>query len=249
MEPPRETWVEAIAAAGRQWGVPVDRDACGRILVHWNLVQEARDRMNLTSLAGEAALYRLVVDSLSALWAYRGEAPSVDIGSGAGYPGLVLAAVYPQAEWTLVEARAKRAAFLRDAVEALELRNVRVVAGRAEVLGREERERYRFAVVRAVGPLPLVMELALPLLEVGGRLLAMRGPEGTSEIVAAEGALAALGGAVTGHDAFELPRGHGRRVLLLVEKRWRTPERYPRRGGSLGRFARTVAGQTSEARG
>jgi 16S rRNA (guanine527-N7)-methyltransferase len=143
-----------------------------------------------------------------------------------------------------VEARAKRAEFLREAADRLGLKRVRVVAERAEVLGRSEREEYQFAVARAVGSLPLVTELTMPLLRVGGRLLAMRGPEGVREAEAAAGVVEALGGEIADHTRFELPKGHGRRVLVLVEKRRPTPTRYPRRGGALGRFpAAAVAGR------
>ncbi|MCL8207408.1 MAG: 16S rRNA (guanine(527)-N(7))-methyltransferase RsmG [Actinomycetia bacterium] len=236
MQDTRDAWIRAIREAGRRWGVLLEDAACRRILAHWEMVRAAQDRMNLTSLRGKAALYRLVVDSLSALWVYRGEEPAVDVGSGAGYPGMVLAAVFPEAEWTLVEARHKRAGFLAEAANRLGMQKVRIVAERAEELARRERGRYRFAVARAVGNLPLVAELTLPLLGVGGRLLAMRGPEGAQEVAEAQGAVAELGGRIEGQYAFELPEAEGRRVLVLIRKESPTDPRYPRRGGALGRF-------------
>lgn len=224
--------------AARCWAIPISAAARGRILAHWLLVRKAAAFMNLTALHDitDATVIRLIVDSLSAARWYDGEGPAADVGSGAGYPGLVLAALFPATPWTLIESRRKKAAFLESAASALALPQVEVAALRAEEVGRRSRGRYAFVVARAVGTLPLVAELGLPLLREGGRLLAMRGPEGSREVESGAVAVDRLGGAIEAVDRVDLPAEQGDRVLVVVGKRRPTPEKFPRRTGALGRF-------------
>jgi 16S rRNA (guanine527-N7)-methyltransferase len=201
------------------------------------MVQDANRHVNLTALSGRSGFIRLVVDSLTAARAYDGGAHGVDVGSGAGYPGLVLAALYPEAPWTLVESVQKKARFLSEAAAALGLGRVRVVAARAEALAASQREGFGFAVARAVGSLPLVAELTVPLVAVGGAILLMRGPEGAQELHRTAPFLHRLGAGAPNLDTLDLPEEAGRRVLVGMRKIAETPPRYPRRGGALGRWA------------
>ncbi len=180
-----------------------------------------------------------LVDSLGCL---RTLSPSdgewvVDLGSGAGFPGLPLAVARPKVRFTLVEATGKKAAFLRGVVGELGLSRVDVVQARAEELGRDPawRERVDGVVARAVAPLSTLVEWALPLCRVGGRLVALKGPAADAEVAAAGRALAELRGRVTRADRFRLPGGPEERVVLAVLKTGATPVRYPRRAGVASR--------------
>ncbi len=158
-----------------------------------------------------------------------GAARLVDVGSGGGLPGVPLAIARPDLEVVLLEATARKAAFLEAVAERLELRRVRVVAARAEEAGHDPALRGRFdvATCRAVGPLREIAEYALPLLAAGGVLLAPKGEHALDEVEAAEQALATLGGG-----APEVrPTGHGDRSVVVVPLLRPTPDAWPRRPG------------------
>jgi len=178
--------------------------------------------------AGPPAL--LIEDSL-VLLGHIGEAIRiVDVGSGGGLPGLPLKIVRPDLEVTLIESDQSKAAFLVQACAELGLAGVTIVAQRAEEAGqdRRHRETYDLAVARAVAPLPVLVELCLPLVKVGGRLLAQKTE--TEDVAAAQPAIELLGGELTG--AFPAPSAarHGGTVVIVLKVR-PTPAAYPRRPG------------------
>ena len=172
----------------------------------------------------------LVADSL-VLLDHLGDARTVvDVGSGGGLPGLPLRIARPELAVTLVESDQAKAAFLVQACARLGLQDVEVVARRAEDVGRDERYRERFdaAVARALAPLPVLAELCLPLVRVGGRLLAQKTEK--EEVEAAMSAIATLGGSLEAvHAAPSAARGSG--VVIEVAKVSSTPDSYPRRAG------------------
>ena len=228
---------EELAAWGEAAGVPaglLDPAALARILEHWGRVEETGRVMNLTALKGRAGFVRLVVDSLTAARVYDGRGPAVDIGTGAGYPGLVLAALYPASRWVLVDSVGKKARFVAEAARTLGLRQVEVRAVRAEALAAHGTERFRFAVARAAGALPVVAELALPVLAIGGAALFMRGPGAAEEVASVRRLLECLGGRVDRMETLELPEAQGRRTLVVVKKTGPSGIGFPRSGGRLG---------------
>ena len=172
----------------------------------------------------------LVADSL-VLLDHLGEARNlVDVGSGGGLPGLPLKIARPDLEVTLIEADQAKAAFLVQAAARLDLSGVEVLARRAEDVGRDVRYRETFdvATARALAPMPVVAELCLPLVRVGGRLLAQKtDPE---EIESARLAIAALGGELTSVEPAPSRARHAG-VVVVVAKLAHTPPRYPRRPG------------------
>ena len=196
--------------------------------------------LNLTRLTEPAAVARLhLLDALSALPLLddlSATRRAVDLGSGGGVPGLVLALARPSIDWTLVDSVRKKAEALRSFVDALGLSSVHVIAERAEVLGRDpaHRESYDLVTARACAPLPVLVEYALPLLRMGGQLVAWKGPIDDEELRAGGAASAACGGgepSVRASGVEEL----GDHRFVLVAKRAPTPSRYPRRPGEPGR--------------
>jgi 16S rRNA (guanine527-N7)-methyltransferase len=157
--------------------------------------------------------------------------PVIDIGSGGGLPGIVLKIARPTLSVTLLEATSKKAAFLEDATSGIGLRDITVLNARAEEVGHQpaHREAYALAVARAVAPLPVLLELSLPLVAVGGVLAAVKGSRAGEEVTASASALEALGGEV---EALETLRAGDRPAqVVIVRKTGRTPDRYPRRPG------------------
>jgi 16S rRNA (guanine527-N7)-methyltransferase len=198
----------------------------------------ARPRLRLTALTdAEAIQRRHFLEPLALLVAIEEAGPlgerAIDIGSGAGFPGLPIKIVRPELRLTLLDSNARRAAFLERLVQRLSLEGVTVVNARAEDAARDpaHREVYDLALARAVAPLPVLVELALPFLRLGGLLAAPKGSAAPREVKAAAAALSACGGIVESVRALALPCGGTPPTLVTVRKTAATPERFPRRAG------------------
>jgi 16S rRNA (guanine527-N7)-methyltransferase len=157
----------------------------------------------------------------------------VDVGTGAGFPGLPLKIVCPALQLTLVEATGKKVKFCQHVVEKLNLSGVSVIKARAEEVGRDpaHREQYDWAVARAVAEMPTLAEYLLPLVKRGGRAVAQKGEGAPGETRAAEGAIARLGGELEQVVPIELPGIVETRYLVVIRKTAATPLAYPRRPG------------------
>lgn len=199
-------------------------------LLVWN------ERYNLTAIRDlEEVRVKHFLDSMTCVQAMK-DAPGkrmVDIGSGAGFPGLVLKIVYPGVQLTLVDSVGKKIDFCRHMVKTLGLEQVETLQERAENIGQSlaYREQYDWAVARAVADLAVLAEYLLPLVRIGGRMLAMKGENGPVESHAAEHALQMLGGHLRQLLPVTLPGVAEERYLVIVDKVAATPTRYPRRVG------------------
>ncbi|MGH2621350.1 MAG: 16S rRNA (guanine(527)-N(7))-methyltransferase RsmG, partial [Anaerolineales bacterium] len=201
-----------------------------RELLDWN------QRANLTAITEPHEIeVKHFLDSLSCLLALKPRAGDklVDVGSGAGFPGIPLKIACPQIRVVLLESIGKKAEFCRHIVQLLGLRGVEVIQARAEQLGRdpEHRGRYDWAVARAVARLPVLLEYLLPLLRVGGVAIAQKGEGGPAEAERAQPALQVLGGELQQVVPVELPGASEIRYLIVVNKIGETPAKYPRRPG------------------
>jgi 16S rRNA (guanine527-N7)-methyltransferase len=203
------------------------------------LLLDANARLNLTRVVEPEAVARLhLLDALSAVPLLDELAPkrALDLGSGGGVPGIVLALARPAVRWTLVDSVRRKVDELRGFVTALGVVNAEAIAARAEDVGREpaHREAYDLVTARACAPLPVLAELALPLLRIGGRLLAWKGTIGEGELAAGEVAAGLLGGdrPEVRPTGIEVLGGHR---FVVVTKRAPTPPRYPRRAGEPAR--------------
>jgi 16S rRNA (guanine527-N7)-methyltransferase len=199
-------------------------------LLTWNT------RVNLTAIRDvDEVRTKHFLDSLTCLLAIRENPPArlIDVGTGAGFPGLVLKIVLPATQVTLVESVGKKADFCRHMVQTLELEHVQVIQERAEVLGQslEHREQYDCAVARAVAGLPVLAEYLLPFVKVNGLMLAMKGESGPAEAHSAESVMRLLGGHLRQLIRLTLPGVVEERYLIVVDKVAATPPVYPRRVG------------------
>jgi len=199
-------------------------------LLEWN------QRINLTAISEPEEIRRKhFLDSFSCLLAWRETPPGrlIDVGSGAGFPGLPLKLIYPAMRLTLVESVGKKASFLRHMVDALHLEGVEVLWTRAEETGQAaaHREKYDWAVARAVAELPILAEYLLPLVRIGGSMLAQKGPAGPAEANKSGHAFKILGGKLRQLIPIELPGVAEERFLVVVDKAGATPPAYPRRPG------------------
>jgi 16S rRNA (guanine527-N7)-methyltransferase len=226
-----------LALAAARVGVPLGDDRIALFDAYRRLLLERNARTNLTAIRDpEEVERRLFLDALLMIPTVdrlRAALPGkrhrlIDVGSGAGFPGLAIKIVRPDLDVTLVEAMGKKAAFLIDAIAALGLAGVSAVHARAEELGHDpaHRDGYDLATARAVASLPALLELCSPLLRVGGSALFPKGAAIDDELRAARRAAALLGVRVGGVEV----SAEGTR-LVRVDKVGKTPGRYPRRSG------------------
>jgi len=189
--------------------------------------EQVQQRHFLESLALAAALLE------EGLLDHSSAASVLDLGAGGGFPGLPIKVVLPNVSLTLLEASRRKSDFLREVVESLELEGVEVITGRAEDMGRHEgyREGFDLVVARAVAPLDVLLELALPLLRVGGSLATPKGGRARAEVEAAGPALSILGGAVLREKPLKVPDAAHSQTIVVVRKEAATPDRYPRKPG------------------
>ena len=186
--------------------------------------------MNLTAITQPDQVAKLhLLDSLTVLTAadLRGK-QIIDVGCGAGFPGVPLAIACPEAQVTLLDSLGKRVDFLRETADAMGLRRVRCVHARAEEFARKHREQFDIATSRAVAQLNVLCELALPLVKVGGQFLAMKSVDTDDEIQRARSAIAQLGGRIGKIWDYTIPGTDVRHRVVIIRKERPTPAAYPR---------------------
>jgi len=201
------------------------------LLLEWNA------KFNLTAITvPDAIRVKHFLDSLTCLRVIpaQGKFSLIDVGTGAGFPGIPLKIINPSIKLTLSESVGKKADFCRIAVEELRMTNTQVITGRAETIGQDKkfREYYDWAVARAVAPLPVLAEYLLPLVHIGGSMLAQKGSDVYTEIDQTDNAFRTLGGKLDSVIPITLPIGMGERTLVRIRKILPTPEKYPRRPGT-----------------
>lgn len=206
-------------------------DAFTALLLDWNT------RLNLTRITepGEIAV-KHYVDSLALLrfveiprgWAL------IDVGTGAGFPGIPLKIARSDLKVTLLDSVKKRLGFLEKATSELGLSDIEILHGRAEDVGRDRshRDNYDFSVARAVAKVSVLAELCLPFCRVGGLFAAYKGPDARAEVDEAARAIRILGGRLDALHEYELPDGGFRRSLAVISKVKATPAGYPRKAGT-----------------
>jgi len=199
-------------------------------LMEWN------QKFNLTAIRDvESIRTKHFLDSFSCVLAWKANPPVrlIDVGTGAGFPGIPLKILYPSIKLTLVESVGKKAMFCQHIVSVLGLENVDVVKSRAEDLGQDpkHREMYDWAIARAVANLNVLSEYLIPLVKIGGRMLAQKGESGLAEAQSAEQAMKLLGGKMEQLIPVNLPGVVEDRYLVVVEKVAATPPKYPRKPG------------------
>ncbi|MBL8057801.1 MAG: 16S rRNA (guanine(527)-N(7))-methyltransferase RsmG [Anaerolineales bacterium] len=195
------------------------------------------EQFNLTAITDPQAIQvKHFLDSLTLLRVLPAAGPRlnmIDVGTGAGFPGLPLKLVWPALQLTLVEATGKKAKFCRHIVDTLKLSGVTIVHARAEEIGRDRqhRERYDWAVARAVAEMPVLAEYLLPLLKRGGYMAAQKGKDAPAETYAGTPAIQKLGGELDRISEVELPGIAEPRYLVVLKKVAATPPQFPRRPG------------------
>lgn len=233
--------MKLLAEGAKELGINLSAGQLEQFELYYRELTEWNQRANLTSITGyEEAQVRHFLDSLTVCLPYRGVTEGlaevrrvVDVGSGAGFPGLPLKLAFPDQELHLIESVGKKTAFLDHLCGVLGLEKVAIHTGRAEALAREPdlRDSFDLALVRGVARLSLLLEYALPFCRVGGKTVALKHGGLETELAEAEIALSELRGRNAGLFPVSLPGLTDNRVVVAFEKVAPTPERYPRRVG------------------
>lgn len=222
-------------------GIPCDEALAARLVRYHEMLLDWNTRMDLTNVTDEAEMLdRHYVDSLVVL-SKPGLLPEsgkvIDVGTGAGLPGMVLALACPHLSFTLMDAQQKRLNFLQAVIDDLHLTNVTLLHSRAEDAGRQAdyREQFDLAVARAVAPLSVLAEYLLPLVKVGGSALCWKGPALLDEMGEGRRAAFLVGGKVGKPVPCTIPERDWQHMLLEMKKTMHTPKMYPRKAGVPGK--------------
>lgn len=229
---------ELLAEGAAELGISLAPGELDRYAVYTRELIEWNQRMNLTATADAREIaIKHVLDSLTLFRAAPAGARTLDVGAGAGFPGMVIGIHAPETSLALLDSTRKKLDFLDHLAGVLGMAGVETIHARAEDAGRDRRYRGQFdlVVARAVAELRVLVELCLPFARVGGIFVAMKGPRGDEELPPAKRALSLLGGELERVIPLSLPFGAGERRLIVVRKRKPTPPAYPRKAGEPGR--------------
>lgn len=231
-----------MSAAAEGLGVSLSNEQINQLFIYYELLIEKNKVMNLTGITEEYdVITKHFADSLSIVKALNlnelimknDNVRLIDVGTGAGFPGMVLKIAFPALNITLFDSLNKRLIFLEEVINKLSLDNIKTVHGRAEDFGhdKEYREKFDIAASRAVANMSTLLEYCLPFLKTGGLFAAYKSADSAEEIMSAKGALNILGGRIEKETKFILPGTDIERCIVTVNKSKKTPNRYPRRAG------------------
>ena len=244
--------MQILVEGARKLGLNLTSDQVAMFRRYRDELVAWRSRVNLTAITDDEGIQtKHFLDSLSCLvattvpksissapvppgvCAFKPDTRLIDVGSGAGFPGLPLKIICPGIKLTLLEATGKKVEFLSHMVSLLHLRGVTVIKGRAEEVGRDtaHREQYDWAMARAVAEMSTLAEYLLPFVRIGGKALAQKGEDAPAEVALSEAAMIRLGGRLNRLIPVELTGIAETRYLVLMDKTAATPDQYPRRPG------------------
>lgn len=225
---------ELLVKGAAEFGITLEDHQVDQFIKFKELLIEWNQKINLTAIEDDRdVIIKHFIDSLSILpFMKKPSARIIDVGTGAGFPGIPLKIADAGLEVTLLDSLDKRVKYLREVVDILDLKQIQALHGRAEDFGvhLQHREKYDFAVARAVASMPVLLEYCLPFVKVGGYFIAMKGSN-TEEMNTSEKALKLLGGTIEKASEFTLPFSDIKRSIILVKKVGQTPTKYPRKAG------------------
>ncbi|HOK63084.1 MAG TPA: 16S rRNA (guanine(527)-N(7))-methyltransferase RsmG [Soehngenia sp.] len=220
----------------KELGLVLSNDALQKYEIYKDMLVEWNKKFNITTITEEDEIYiKHFCDSLSLVNTklFDEKKRVIDIGTGGGFPGLVLKIYNEELDMTLMDSLNKRIVFLNEVIKELKLSNVKAIHARAEELGvsNEHREKYDIAVSRAVASLNTLSEYCLPFVKVGGYFIAMKGPDVKEEVEESKNAIKLLGGELERIEEIKLPFLDITHTLIMIKKVKQTPNKYPRQQG------------------
>ena len=229
-----EIFSEELEIKAKQIEIELTKEQIEKYYNYMNLLLEWNEKINLTAIIEpREIILKHFVDSLTIAKYIKDDEKLIDVGTGAGFPGIPLSIVKENTDIVLLDSLNKRINFLEEVKENLKLENITTIHGRAEEFGKNknEREKYDIATSRAVASLNILLEYLLPLVKVGGRAICMKGSN-IEEIENAKNALEILGGKIEKIEEITLPNSDIKRNIIIVKKIKNTPSKSPRKPGT-----------------
>lgn len=228
------TWFEHIL---NDWNITLNEKQRTQFLTYYEMLVEKNKVMNLTAVTEfDEVLKKHFLDSISLCQfeRFKEKMTMLDLGTGAGFPGIPLKIVFPELQITLADSLNKRILFLEEVIEELELTGITAVHARAEELAKNKdyREQFDYCVSRAVANLSTLSEYCLPFVKLGGTFISYKSGEIEEEAAAAKHAIFLLGGKLKDIQKFEIPETDLHRSFVMIEKVKKTPKAYPRKAGT-----------------
>lgn len=230
-----EEFKEELLNKAKMINIELSEEQVNQFYAYMKMIQEWNEKINLTAiLEPKEMILKHFIDSITILGDIKGNAKIVDVGTGAGFPGIPIKIVRPDTEIILLDSLNKRINFLNNVIEELKLNRIKAVHSRAEEFGinNQYRESFDVAVSRAVAPMNILLEYLLPAVKFGGICICMKGPEIDEEIKKSKNALDVLGGKIEKIQKIELVNSGNERTLIRVRKTKITPNKYPRNPGT-----------------
>lgn len=218
-------------------GISYSDQQIEQLLTYYEMMIEKNKVMNLTSITEfDEAVEKHFLDSLSLVRvvSLHSNWKILDLGTGAGFPGIPLKIFFPELNMTLMDSLNKRVLFLREVIETLGLKNIEALHGRAEEMARKKefREQFDFCVSRAVANIATLSEYCLPFVRLGGKFISYKSGQIGEEMLNGKKAVFLLGGKITEIDQFQVPCTELDRCLVVIDKIKGTPKTYPRKAGT-----------------
>ena len=231
--------IEILKTNAEAYGIEISDDLGEKLEIYARLLKEWNDKINLTAITDDEGIaIKHFLDCLlvSKAAQFKSGDKVIDVGTGAGFPGLVIAAAFPDVQVTLLDSTGKKLKAVENIREVMGVQNAEVVHMRAEDAGKkpEFREKYDFATARAVAELRVLLEYTLPFVKVGGKFLSLKGASAVDEIDGAKASLKTLGGKIEGINEFILPGGD-KRAIIKVKKISQTSAKYPRPSAQIAK--------------
>jgi len=230
-----ESFFEEIKEKLKKININIDEVQAKNLYEYMKLMLEWNEKINLTAITEpKEVILKHFVDSLTILKYLSKEEKIIDVGTGAGFPGIPLNIMKNDCNYTLLDSLNKRITFLNEVINNLELKNINTIHSRVEEIGKNKkyRESYDIATSRAVAPLNILLEYLLPLVKVGGKCICMKGSNIEEEIESAKNAIKILGGEIEKIEKITLPDSDMVRNIVIIKKVKQTPVKYPRKPGT-----------------
>lgn len=231
--------IDILKANATDYDIVISDDLAEKLEIYGKLLKEWNDKINLTAIKDDEGIaIKHFLDCLlvSNVAEFKDGMSVIDVGTGAGFPGLVIAATHPNVNVTLLDSTGKKLKAVENMAEEMGVKNVKIVHARAEETGKnsEFREKYDFATARAVAELRVLLEYTLPFVKKDGYFLSLKGATAKEEIDSADNSLKALGGKIDSINDFVLPGGD-KRAIVKVKKISQTSPKYPRPSAQIAK--------------
>ena len=231
----KEEFKRELAKKAMQFEINLSEEQQGMFYEYMQLLVEWNEKMNLTAITEpKEVLIKHFIDSISIKPYIEKGKKVLDVGTGAGFPGIPIKIAFPETEVVLLDSLNKRIKFLNEVIEQLQLENIETIHGRAEDYGKDNkhREKYNIAIARAVAPLNILLEYLMPFVKVKGKVLCMKASNSEEEIKNSKNAIKILGGELVNTEEFCIPTTDIKRKIIQVNKVKETNKKYPRKAGT-----------------